>query len=87
MRRVVALVLTVAGAGLLLFVGVAYARGYLARERAHERWEEITATSGDSAARHASADSSTSYEAAIAKAWGLPDSASVAEPTTAGSGR
>ncbi|HET7550297.1 MAG TPA: class D sortase [Gemmatimonadaceae bacterium] len=70
MRRVVAVVLTVTGAGLLLFVGVAYARGYLARERAHERWEEITATSGDSAARHDSADSSTSYEAAIGEPVG-----------------
>jgi LPXTG-site transpeptidase (sortase) family protein len=65
MRRVAGLLLTIAGAGLLLFVGVGYARGYLARERAHERWEEIAATGGDGTARRAPADSSTSYDASI----------------------
>lgn len=65
MRRVAGVLLTIAGAGLLLFVGVGYAGGYLARERARERWEKITATDGDSAARRTAADSSTSYDAAI----------------------
>jgi LPXTG-site transpeptidase (sortase) family protein len=65
MRRAAGVLLTAVGAGLLLFVGVGYARGFLARERAQERWEEIAGTGGDSVARRVAADSSTSYDAAI----------------------
>lgn len=65
MRRAAGLLLTLAGAGLLLFVGVGYARGYLGRERAQARWEKIAGTVGDSSARRGAAGSSTSYDAAI----------------------
>ncbi len=61
MRRFAGVLLTVAGAGLLLFAGVGYARGYLERERAQSRWEEIARADGDSAARSGDADSSTPY--------------------------
>jgi sortase A len=61
MRRAAGVLLTAAGAGLLLFAGVGYARGYLGRERAQSRWEEIVHTDGDSMARSSDADSSTSY--------------------------
>ena len=64
MRRAAGVLLTVAGAGLLLFAGVGYARGYLARERAQSRWEELARADGDSTAGRDSADSSTSYHAA-----------------------
>ncbi len=61
MRRAAGVLLTVAGAGLLLFAGVGYARGYLAREHAQSRWEEIARAGGDSTARSDPADSLTSY--------------------------
>lgn len=63
MRRVAGLLLSVAGAGLLLFAGVGYARGYLARERAQERWKELVSADSAPAASRGPADSSTSYEA------------------------
>jgi sortase A len=64
MRRVAGVLLTAAGAGLLLFAGVGYARGYLTRERAQSRWKEIASAEGDSSARRDNAYSSTSYHAA-----------------------
>ena len=64
MRRAAGVLLTVAGAGLLLFAGVGYARGYLARERAQSRWEEFARADGDSTAGREPADSSISYHAA-----------------------
>jgi sortase A len=70
MRRVAGVLLAVAGAGLLLFVGVGYARGYLARERAHARWEEIAGSRGDSAVRSGRADSSTSDDSEIGEPVG-----------------
>lgn len=57
------MLLTLTGVGLLLFVGAGYTRGYLARERARARWEAIAA--GDGAAQRGTADSSTSYHAAL----------------------
>jgi sortase A len=61
MRRVAGVLLTAAGAGLLLFAGVGYARGYLGRERAQSRWEEIARAAPHPTARSSDADSSTSY--------------------------
>ena len=43
MRRGAGLLLVVVGAALLLIAGVGYARGLLARDRAHEQWDEIVA--------------------------------------------
>ncbi|HVE78517.1 MAG TPA: class D sortase [Gemmatimonadaceae bacterium] len=40
MRRALALLLTLGGAGLLSYVGATYTRGFLARERARAAWEE-----------------------------------------------
>lgn len=62
MRRAAGLLLSVAGAGLLLFAGVGYARGYLARERAQARWKELVSAHGDPAASRGPTDSSTSYK-------------------------
>lgn len=63
MRRAAGVLLTVVGAGLLLFVGVGYGRGYLARERAQSRWRAIADVGSDSTTE-AAEDSSTSYQAA-----------------------
>ena len=65
MRRTAGILLTAAGVGLLLFVGVGYARGFLARERAHEQWAEMAGTGGDSPERRSPGDSSTSYDVVI----------------------
>jgi sortase A len=62
MRRAIGFLLTAAGAGLLLFAGVGYARGHFTRVRAEARWKELASAEADSAARHGPADSSTSYE-------------------------
>ena len=43
MRRGVGLLLVVAGVALLLIAGVGYGRGLLARDRAHELWDESVA--------------------------------------------
>lgn len=43
MRRAAGLLLAVVGAGLLLFAGAGYARGFLARDRAQARWDAIVA--------------------------------------------
>jgi LPXTG-site transpeptidase (sortase) family protein len=39
-RRALALLLTLGGAGLLSYVGATYTRGFLARDRARAAWEE-----------------------------------------------
>jgi sortase A len=43
MKRATGLILAVLGAALLLFAGVGYARGFLARDRAQARWEKAMA--------------------------------------------
>jgi LPXTG-site transpeptidase (sortase) family protein len=62
MRRAAGLLLTVAGAGLLIFAGVGYARGYLARERAEARWRELVSAGADSISARGARSDSTSYE-------------------------
>ena len=62
--------MTAAGVGLLLFVGVGYARGFLARERAHERWAEMAGSGGASAELRVPGDSSTSYDIVIGEPVG-----------------
>lgn len=61
MRRAAGMLLIVAGAGLLLFAGIGYGRGYLGRERAQSRWQEIVRAGHVPIAQTGSGDSSTSY--------------------------
>lgn len=65
MRRAAGALLTVVGAALLLVAGVGYARGHLARERAQERWAELTSDAQDPGDGGVANDSSKSYEASI----------------------
>lgn len=60
MRRAAGVLLAAVGAGLLLFAGVGYARGFLARDRAHARWAAIAA----------GADSATATRGGLAVAAG-----------------
>lgn len=52
MRRLFGLLLAGAGAALLLFVGVDYARGAIARDHARAEWDQTAAHRAMSAANH-----------------------------------
>ena len=64
MRRAAGALLTLTGAGLLLFAGVGYARGHLARERARAQWEKLSGPMDAPAAELAAPESTTSYHTA-----------------------
>lgn len=56
MRRVTGMFLALAGAALLIFAGAAYARGFLARDRAHTRWNMMVAHEDSATGALASTD-------------------------------
>lgn len=61
MRRLLGLLLVAFGSGLLLFVGSAYARGAVARERARSAWEAAAARA-DVQAAYAAAEAAPVHE-------------------------
>jgi sortase A len=62
MRRAAGALLALVGVGLLLFAGVGYARGFLARGRAHARWQAMAAGGTDSSAARQLASASEQRE-------------------------
>ena len=64
MRRAFGVLLAVTGVGLLLFAGVGYARGFLARGRAQARWEAISASRDSTAGVRGPAGAPERHDAA-----------------------